>query len=94
MNCLYLLFTPLPIQLVCLYMNNAFFQSLIQASRAQMKALDICLAELEKQLAEPVVDTTLRCQNCQTELTDNNSYTVMGAGLQYACPGCEWRGAL
>jgi hypothetical protein len=75
-------------------MNNAFFQNLIQASRAQMKALDICLAELERQLAEPAVDTTRRCPGCQTELTDNNAYNVMGSGTQYACPACDWRGEL
>ena len=77
-----------------LYMNNAFFQSLLQASRAQMKALDICLAELEKQLAEPVIDTALRCPGCQAELIDANTYTVMGAGTQYACQNCDFRGSV
>ena len=78
-------------------MSNAFVHSLIQASRAQIKALDICLAELDRQLqsTEPVVDTAIRCPSCNIEMQDSWTYNTMGQqNPQYACQNCDFRGSV
>ena len=74
-------------------MNDNVVTHLIQGCRAQMKALDILLEALDRRLAEPVIDNTLRCPSCSIELAAGNQYMAMGQTQPfYACPNCDFRG--
>ena len=73
--------------------NDNVVIHLMQAIRAQMKALDILLAAFERQVAEPPIDDKIRCPECSIELSDGNRYSAMGSSSSdYACPNCSFRG--
>ena len=63
--------------------------------------LELGVQMLKRQIEEfatasaAVDDSTVRCPDCNTPLSESSQYNTMGAvHQQYACPSCPFRGEI
>ena len=79
-------------------MNTDTLKGLLAIARVNIILLEAELSKLDRSIAAAETEklnTGLACPLCGTGLSDANDITTMGAvRAQYACPNCDFRGAV